>query len=96
MRFKKENWQPTIGDKYDIVNFNGLIFVWPKERVTAYEEPYKICGVEPIYEEVHQIVGSDLQLNQRPVITNAYVGIQVSSKYMREHHHEFIAENSRR
>jgi len=35
VRFKKENWQPTIGDKYDIANFNGLTFVWPKERVTA-------------------------------------------------------------
>lgn len=54
MRFKKENWQPTIGDKYDIANFNGLTFVWLKERVTAYEEPYKICGVESVYEEVPQ------------------------------------------
>lgn len=25
MRFKKENWQPTIGDKYDIANFDGMI-----------------------------------------------------------------------
>lgn len=49
------------------------------------------------YEKVMQIAGSNLQLEQRPVITNAYLGIQVSSKYMREHHNEFIAEkNSRR
>lgn len=54
MRFKEERWQPTIGDKYDTANFDGMIFVWPKERVIDYEEPYKICGVEPIYEEVHQ------------------------------------------
>ena len=26
MRFKEERWQPTIGDKYDIANFNGLTF----------------------------------------------------------------------
>lgn len=55
MRFKEETWLPMIGDKYDIANFDGMIFVWPKlEEVTTYEEPYKICGVEPIYEEVHQ------------------------------------------
>lgn len=55
MRFKKRNWQPTIGDKYALVNFCGNDFVWPKlEEVTTFEEPYKICGVESIYEEVHQ------------------------------------------
>lgn len=89
MRFKEETWLPMIGDKYDMANFDGMIFVWPKlEEVTTFEEPYKICGVEPIYEEVHQIVDSV----KGPTPTNAYVGIQVSSKYMREHHREFIVE----
>ena len=26
MRFKRENWQPTIGDKYTLVNFGGKSF----------------------------------------------------------------------
>lgn len=39
MRFKRENWQPTIGDKYDIANFDGMTFVWPK-----MEEVYKLSG----------------------------------------------------
>lgn len=90
MRFKRENWQPTIGDKYDIANFDGMIFVWPKsEEITTFAELNKLYQPEPVhYEKVMQIAG----LEQRPVITNAYVGIQVSSKYMREHHHEFIAD----
>ena len=37
MRFKRENWQPTIGDKYDITNFDGMTFVWPKmEEVRTF------------------------------------------------------------
>lgn len=28
MRFKEETWLPMIGDKYDIANFDGMIFVW--------------------------------------------------------------------
>ena len=32
-----------------------MTFVWPKsEEVTTFEELYKICCAEPIYEEVHQ------------------------------------------
>lgn len=50
MRFKRENWQPTIGDKYDIANFNGMTFVWLKEkRVTNFKEFYKLCGSEPMH-----------------------------------------------
>lgn len=81
MRFKEERWQPTIGDKYDIANFNGLTFVWPKERVTAYEEPYKICGVEPYIRRSSSETSLWRSFNK---ITNAYLGIQVSSKYMIE------------
>lgn len=90
MRFKKENWQPTIGDKYDIVNFDGMTFVWPKlEEVTTFEELNELCRPEPVhFERVMQTAG----LDQRPMITNAYVGIQVSSKYMREHNSEFTVE----
>lgn len=32
MRFKRETWQPTIGDKYDLVIFDGLTFAWLKEE----------------------------------------------------------------
>ena len=32
MRFKNENWQPTIGDKYDLVKFGELTFVRPKQK----------------------------------------------------------------
>lgn len=38
MRFKRENWQPTIGDKYNFVNFGVMFFVWLKEkRVTNFK-----------------------------------------------------------
>lgn len=76
-----------------------MIFVWPKlEEVTTFAELNKLCRPEPVhYEKVMQIAGLDLQLDQRPVITNAHLGIQVSSKYMREQYRKFIAEkNSRR
>lgn len=33
MRFKGENWQPTIGDKYALVNFDGMTFAWLKSQV---------------------------------------------------------------
>lgn len=26
MRFKEETWLPMIGDKYDMANFDGMIF----------------------------------------------------------------------
>lgn len=56
MRFKRENWQPTIGDKYDIANFDGMTFVCLKEkRVTNFKEFYKLCGSEPMhFEEILQ------------------------------------------
>ena len=95
MRFKEETWLPMIGDKYDIANFDGMIFVWPKlEEVTTFEELNELCRPEPVhFERVTQTAG----LEQRPMITNAYLGIQVSSKYMREQYRKFIAEkNSRR
>lgn len=90
MRFKEETWLPMIGDKYDIANFDGMIFVWPKlEEVTTFEELNELCRPEPVhFERVMQTAG----LDQRPMITNAYVGIQVSSKYMREHNSEFTVE----
>ena len=90
MRFKKENWQPTIGDKYDIANFDGMTFVWPKlEEVTTFEELNELCRPELVhFERVMQTAG----LDQRPMTTNAYVGIQVSSKYTREHNSEFTVE----
>lgn len=56
MRFKRENWQPTIGDKYALVDFDGITFVWQKSQfkdITSFREYYKLCGPEPIYEEVH-------------------------------------------
>ena len=50
MRFKRENWQPTIGDKYDLVKFGEMIFVWPKlEEVTTFAELNKLCRPEPVH-----------------------------------------------
>ena len=56
MRFKRENWQPTIGDKYDIANFDEMTFVWPKmEEVTTFAELNKLYRQEPMhFEEVLQ------------------------------------------
>ena len=57
MRFKEETWLPMIGDKYDIANFDGMIFVWPKlEEVTTFEELNELCRPEPVhFEKVMQI-----------------------------------------
>lgn len=83
MRFKRENWQPTIGDKYDLVKFGGMTFAWLKHQ----SDDNNIH-----FEEVTPITVSSLQLNNEQLLTNAYVGIQVSSKYMREHHHGFVVK----
>lgn len=58
MRFKREKyWLPTLGDKYDFVNFGVMFFVWLKEkRVTNFKEFYRLCGSESIhFEEVLQL-----------------------------------------
>lgn len=71
MRFKEENWQPTIGDKYDIANFDGMTFVWPKlEEITTFKELNKLCRPEPVhFVEVHQnpVIGevsAELDINK--------------------------------
>ena len=74
MRFKRENWQPTIGDKYALVNFGGMTFVWRK---------HKSDNVDIHFEEVTPTISS-LQSGQFPRLTAGYFGIQVSSKYIIE------------
>lgn len=58
MRFKRENWQSTIGDKYALVIFDGLVFAWQKsqlEDTTNFKESYELCGSESVlYEKVFQ------------------------------------------
>ena len=83
MRFKRENWQPTIGDKYALVNFGGMTFTWLKRQSD---------DVDIHFEEVTPITVSSLQLDKERILTNAYAGIQVSSKYMMEHHHELVVK----
>ena len=85
MRFKRENWQPTIGDKFILVNFGGMTFAWLKHSSDSNNNNIH-------FEEVTPITVSSLQLGKELLLTNAYVGIQVSSKYMREHHHEFVVK----
>lgn len=84
MRFKRENWQPTIGDKYTLVNFGGMTFTWLKHQSGDNRNIH--------FEEVTPITVSSLQLDKEQLLTNAYAGIQVSSEYMREHHYEFVAK----
>ena len=86
MRFKRENWQPTIGDKYALVNFGGMTFTWLKHQ--SDDNNNNIIH----FEEVIPITSSNLQLDKEQLLPNAYIGIQVSSKYMREHHHEFVVK----
>lgn len=74
MRFKRENWQPTIGDKYALVNFGGMTFVWLK---------HKSDDVDIHFEEVTPTI-SRLQSGQFPRLTAGYFGIQASSKYIIE------------
>lgn len=84
MRFKGENWQPTIGDKYTLVNFGGITFAWLKHLSDDNNNIH--------FEEVTPITVSSLQLGKELLLANAYAGIQVSSKYMRDHPHEFVAK----
>lgn len=74
MRFKRENWQPTIGDKYALVNFGGMVFVWLKQKPN---------DVDIHFEEVTPTISS-LQSGQFPRLTAGYFGIQASSKYIIE------------
>lgn len=39
--------------------------------------------------EIVKSTDSNLQLGKSELLPNAYASIQVSSKYMKEHHHEF-------
>ena len=84
MRFKRENWQPTIGDKYALVNFGGMTFTWLKHQSDDDNNIH--------FEEVTPIAVSSLQLGKERLLANVYAGIQVSSKYMRERHHEFVVK----
>ena len=74
MRFKRENWQPTIGDKYALVNFGGITFAWLKHQSE---------DVDIHFEEVTPTISS-LQSGQFPRLTAVYFGIQASSKYIIE------------
>lgn len=76
MRFKRENWQPTIGDKYALVNFGGMTFVWLKHQSDDVDIHFK---------EMTPTISS-LQSGQLPRLTAGYFGIQVSSKYIIEHY----------
>lgn len=75
MKFKKENWQPTIGDKFILVNFGGVTFVWLKHKSDNNNNIH--------FEEVTPTISS-LQSGQFPRLTAGYLGIQASSKYIIE------------
>lgn len=40
--------------------------------------------------EIVKFTDSNLQLSKSELLPNSYASIQVSSKYIREHHHEFV------
>lgn len=92
MKCNNRNKLVTIGDMFDFAVFKGNVFAWSKQKhVTNFQEFYKLCGSGPIhFEKVMQIAGSNLQLDKEPLLATVYSGIQVSSKYMKEHYHEFI------
>ena len=58
MRFKREIWQPTIGDKYILAVTDEKAFAWQKsqlEDTTNFKESYELCGSESVhYEKVFQ------------------------------------------
>lgn len=85
MRFKEETWLPTIRDKYALVNFGGMTFTWLKHQSADNNNNIH-------FEEVTPITISSLQLGKEQLLTNAYAGIQVSSKYMMEHHHKLVVK----
>ena len=73
MRFKRENWQPTIGDKYILVVDNEKAYAYDmldsKKLTTALHNDG--------FNHAESIVQS---IAKPPVFTAGYLGIQASSK----------------
>lgn len=79
MGFKRETWQPTIGDKFISVVTDGKAIVLDKSNSKKFVKSLADSGL-PISGEVKQRLFS----GQPPVLTTGYLGIQSSSKHMIE------------
>ena len=77
MRFKRENWQPTIGDKY--------ILVVDDEKAYAYDMSDSKKLATALHNDGFSHAESVVQsIAKPPVFTAGYLGIQASSKYIIE------------
>lgn len=86
MRFKRENWQPTIGDKYALVNFGGITFAWLKHELDDVDVNNNNTDIN--FEEVTQFTTSDLQSGQASLLNNSDYCVQIISKPMREYNYD--------
>lgn len=87
MEFKRETWQPTIGDKFILVVTDRKAIVLDKSNSKKFVKSLADSGLL-ISGEVKQRLFS----GQPPVLTTGYLGIQSSSKHMIEQYRKLRNE----
>lgn len=79
MRFKRENWQPTIGDKFILVVTNEKAIALDKSDSKKFDKVLSDNGLH-----IPRELRCGLLTGKPPVLTSGYLGIQTSSKYIIE------------
>lgn len=79
MRFKRETWQPTIGDKYILVVTNEKAIALDRFDAKKF---YKSLADNGLH--IPRELRCGLLTGKPPVLTSGYLGIQTSSKYIIE------------
>jgi hypothetical protein len=79
MRFKRENWQPTIGDKFILVVTNEKAIALDKSDSKKFDKVLSDNGLH-----IPRELRYGLLTGKPPVLTSGYLGIQTSSKYIIE------------
>lgn len=80
MRFKRENWQPTIGDKFILVVTNEKkAIALDKSDSKKFDKVLSDNGLH-----IPRELRCGLLIGKPPVLTSGYLGIQTSSKYIIE------------
>lgn len=81
MRFKEENWQPTIGDKYILVVYD--------EKAYAYDMSDSKKLATTLHNDGFNHAES---IAKGPALTTGYFGIQASSKHIIEQYRKSVKE----
>lgn len=79
MRFKRENWQPTIGDKYILLASGENALAVERTDAKKFDKVLSDNGLHILRE-----LRCGLLTGKPPVLTSGYLGIQTSSKHIIE------------